>query len=330
MTTFGSSNIYLNAVRASLGEDTGSLIALCHSPNINKWAKYSPLTRNGGKWTVPVTYRALPYQAIDPWEFVEPPHYTARLGDFRMYADDFIPPVSFIFPSKIVAGDNFLGMGIFDSPYHISIGDVHSEYNNNALYPCVCLDDMNGMYSWAAGFDLGHIDLTGYDLGKEVRVTYCLSDTEKVMSAPNVTARFYSLNFGEGVYPQKVLPFDSLEVTDPNNPEDVDFNIQSLYYPVGNTCNFKTVDGRLGIHFTLKDSSGATINTPYFDYFINEDGGNSLGSRASYNDASESYIDIRPGILVSAFSSMRQLSMTLMKDGSLYVKKQMQRGSEIG
>lgn len=182
---------------------------LCHSPLINKWAKFSPLTANGGRWEAP-SKATQPYDATDQWYYQMPSNlnYDANLAQFGNYTDSFIYPASIMFPEQLWSDiDNMLSIGVqFGTPYIYGIDDAYPNFvvdGKLLLYPCACLSNDKGMYNWAAG------EMIPLLPGSEVfsgKVTFCLSDTKKDWRDPNVQANFYSLNF-DGTQPvSKTLP----------------------------------------------------------------------------------------------------------------------------
>lgn len=344
MATIQSSNISGRAVAKILREQpfphlysdgitrmSYDVWSLCHSDNLNVWAKNSPLTKNGAKWIAPLSTSSQPYDAVTAWTYNRPTVYDANLTDFAGYTDNVIPPVSLMFPDKVVAGlNNGLSIGIVrDMPYNISYEDVFPSTNYPELYPCVCFDDQKGLFNWVAGDGVGSIDLKGYNYGNTVRVTYCLSDTVKALADPNIAAKFYSLNFSGDFASQKVLPFEAGTVIDPNNPFNVTLTIASLYYPKGQTCTFKTTDGLLGVRFEIFDSSNNPIVRDFFDYQIEEQGGNMVQGRANWDEIEQRYVDRLPPTLISAFASLRPLNLIALSNGALYVKKMMPMGFDL-
>lgn len=334
MAVIGSTDVSRDLIRAMLGESSKSIWTISHNPNINKWAKFSPLSRNGGKWIAPQGATAHPKDATAAWYFRDPTSgYPARLGDFRSYTNEVIPPVSMFFPDKIIAGSNKgIAIGIMiDSPYMVSFEDVFPPDQYPKLYPCVCISDSKGVYVWEAADSINGIDLKGHSFTSPVTITYCMSDTKKALSDPNQIAQFYSLNFDGNFSSTKTVPFDSSGGGDvsPDNPHGVSMKLDSLYYPNGDSCTFKTIDGLLGIRFSITKSDGSPEIRDRFKYFINEQDGNSIQGYANYNELEERYVDPIPPLMISAYPILRPLTFTLHDSlGNIYYRTLMPMGAD--
>ncbi len=339
MAVISTNNISGRAVAQMLGEKPFmhnvngvdrlcfDLWQLCHSANLNVWAKRSPLTCNGAKWQSP-QYVASPLQAIEKWTYIRPSGYEANLSHFSDYTDEFIPPVSTGFPQELIQGVNngynFNIAFMNESQYHISFEDVFPEITYGKLYPCICIDDMVGNYIWVAAETIPNIDLTAYFTGKtQLRVTYCLSDTIKALDAPNVQAKFYSIRFSDDTIVSKVLPYKS------QSTSGLIVQVTSGYVANGSLCSFeKMTEMVIGLYANITDSNGNALQEDTLTADITEDGGNTQQitlTRVSGNEYSNARAQF-----TSAFNPVKGLYLVVYRNGKSEKKAILAKQSPIG
>lgn len=231
MATFGTNNISLNAVRAVLGEPTKSLWALCHNTNINRWAKYSPLTNHGSN----ISYKSLPVS--DPWNCAVWEHVPyniteARLGDFRQYDHNAFKPVTVMFPEKMYKNIiNAVACG------YQPTGDVNTTsilvqdvYRVDDKYFGVAIrkkGDTN--YSWVTSQTLGgsmvDIDLSklaGISNGTTIELVTFFSSAKKLIDGPHVMTDFYSVKCDANIIDRK--EYTVLNYSPPTNYTELTVN----------------------------------------------------------------------------------------------------------
>ncbi len=286
---------------------------LCHSANLNVWAKRSPLTCNGAKWQSP-QYAAAPLQAVEKWSYVRPSGYEANLSHFADYTDEFIPPVSIGFPQELIQGVNnsynFNISFMNESQYHISYEDVFAEATYGKLYPCICIDDMAGNVIWVAAAIIPNIDRKAYFTGKtQLRVTYCLSNAVKALDAPNIGGvKFYSIKFSDDTVVSKILPYKA------QSSSGLLVNVTSGYVANGSFCTFEKMnDTTLGLYCNITDSNGNTIQEDTLTADITEDGGNTQQVTLARTQGNE-YSNSR-ATFTSAFNLVKGIYLVVYRNG---------------
>lgn len=286
---------------------------LCHSANLNVWAKNSPLTYNGAKWSAP-GYVANPINAVEQWNYYSPTGYDANLSHFANYTDEYIPPVSLGFPPELVQGVNnsyFFSISLMiESEYHISFEDVFPTNTYGKLYPCICIDDLSGVYIWCAGDTIPDIDLTPYFNGKsQLRITYCMSDVPKELDAPNISGcKFYSLRFIESLESTKIIPYRSIVAS------GLILNITSGFVADRSLVSFEKLNEDIvGLYCIITDQNGNTLPDATITADIGEDNGNTKTITLTRTSGSE-YVNTKD-TFISAFDQVNALHLTVYRNG---------------
>lgn len=97
----GTTNISTTLVRNTLGESNNNVFLLCTSELINKWSRYKPVRDAGAGVNRPRGFLGLfGLNLPTNWDYLHPrggspggtPDEPGRLGDFREYKHDAIPP----------------------------------------------------------------------------------------------------------------------------------------------------------------------------------------------------------------------------------------------
>ena len=143
----GTTNISMSAVRTLLGESSWTLSGLCTSANINKWSKYKPVrgTWPAGEW--PYTYGVL---VDSSWAYVQP-NNNYRLGDFRNYDHDALPPIKLVdYPDASQLNKENLNFAIEinnDSSTALNLTDLGLNWvNPEGYYFCIKVGGVGGTY----------------------------------------------------------------------------------------------------------------------------------------------------------------------------------------
>lgn len=202
MAVFGTKNISLNAVRAALGETSKSLRDICRSPKINKWSRYSPLT-NGGNYIPFETYPVSNPFDVSQWEHTKRAITEAKLGDFRNYKHDALPPATIMFPTELykdLAWNQFVVNFEKETAYTEGIClDKVIDISNLYLGVAIRKKGSNG-YHWATtevkGGNIVSLNLTNvnyFDVNDIVECTVFFTPTKKNIDNPDVLTDFYSL-----------------------------------------------------------------------------------------------------------------------------------------
>lgn len=176
---------------------------LCHSPLIDKWAKFSPLTANGGKWVSPTSEND-PHGAVGDYEYSLPnPNYEANISQFAGYnhASKENLVVKCEFPANLWSDqDNPIPKGMYIrwlNDNYMGLEEVFKEHVVNGkveLYPCVAIGS-----DWCTGEK--YVAYPQFPtapprvLNQNVKMTFCLTDVEKKYwgDPMPVRANFYSL-----------------------------------------------------------------------------------------------------------------------------------------
>lgn len=292
---------------------THDLWDLCHHQNINIWAKRSPLTRNGAKWSS-ADYVSNPIQAVGQWSYFRPGSYIANLSHFADYTDEVVPPVSLGFPAELTNGVNnsynFNMSFMHDSQFHISYEDVFPVNTYGELYPCICIDDLSGNYIWVSDTSIPNIDLSSYFVGKtELRLTYCLSNTKKALDSPNVGGvKFYSIRFLDDTVVSKTIPYRS------KISSGLIVQVTSGYIAKYSTCTFEKMnETTIGLFANITDADGNELPEDTITADITEDNGNTQSIILSRTNGSE-YVNSR-AVFTSAHNPVKGLYLVVYRNG---------------
>lgn len=201
MIQLPNDNISVDLVRATLSEPTTSINGLCNSPNINRWAKYSPLTRNGEHIPYTCYPASLPFEC-QMWEYNPITSDGSHLGDFRNYLHSAVKPVFSGFPDKLYSNINnifAIGTSIGEGPY-ISLNDVYNSTNKYFGVAIRRVDDHSKMI-WGTDASKGStsvsVDLSKFSayFGSSRRVECIMfySSSNKPFDAPDLITDFYSI-----------------------------------------------------------------------------------------------------------------------------------------
>lgn len=196
-----NTNVSMRAVKSVLMEKANDLWGLCNSPNINKWAKYSPKTAGGTIIPFSTLPAAKPFE-LGSWKYTDRTASPAKLGDFRNYHHEAVEPVILGFPSEFYC--NF--------PTQFTIGITPKESNN------ICLQDVfnsDGKYFGVAirqknkpqnyiwgttetpGATQIDVDLSQhkawFPAGQVVEVIFFYCNSKKKFEDPDLQTDFWSL-----------------------------------------------------------------------------------------------------------------------------------------
>lgn len=236
---------------------------LCHSPLIDKWAKFSPLTANGGKWVSPSAAND-PHAAVGDYQYTLPnPNYDANISQFANYnhssKENLV--VRCEFPENLWSdainplprgnyirwtNDNFMGLE-----------EVFKEQIVNgkiALYPCVAIgsdwcttDNYTSPILFATAPPMV--------LNGTVKMTYCLCDVEKKHWGDPFppSANFYSL---------KAKPDTITSMMIPVKTQAINYNVDILSSAYG-SGTFATIKRRSdqvrGIYILITRQDGLPL-----------------------------------------------------------------------
>lgn len=206
MPIISEQNISMRNVKNVLKEKANDLWSICHSPRINKWARYSPLTEGGTN----ISFRNLPTHT--PWDQLIWEHTPsqvneAKLGDFRNYNHAAFAPMSGGFPAELYKNiNNMFMVGIVpDGGTIISTNDV---FNTNELHFGVAVRKKNdpSMYFWGTNPQKGSSSVTldlkpfgAFPTGTIVEVCLFYASAHKEAMDPDVINDYYSIRADENV-----------------------------------------------------------------------------------------------------------------------------------
>lgn len=166
-----NSNISVSMVKAELGAATNDVGQLCIHPNVNKWSRWKPVANpkignmtasdyaavytgvevsNNGNYglTIPDVVRTTSINSVpaaiedacaNSWEYRKPMggvNEPFRLGDFRNYYHQAVPPIQCTAPALTILGATENRLSIYfdldpgDSTYNLQAYDL---YNNGSI-----------------------------------------------------------------------------------------------------------------------------------------------------------------------------------------------------
>lgn len=184
---------------------------LCNSAAINKWARYSPLTR-GGKF---IPFSTLPNAnpfSVGAWKYERITASPANLSEFANYDHDAVIPVVLGFPSEMYSNYPMqFAIGITpEGAYGITLSDVIAA---DRKYFGVAIRQKNNPanYIWGTADTTGatvlSVDLTQHSAwfpaGQIVEVIFFYSDAKKKFEDPYIQTDFWSLMCDDTVAPIK-------------------------------------------------------------------------------------------------------------------------------
>lgn len=259
MAQIGNNNISLHAVRAILGESSRSLVSLCQSSKINKWSKKSPIAIAGGKWTSPTTTLNNAHTQGE-WSWMQNALTAYRLGDFREYTDVEVKPFTCTFPDELFKNSANRQFGSTDTPIGgntVSITEVGNLKEvlqlGGAIYKCLVIVNISRSSTVYTTY-LDNVDLSSFatwQLGDSIRVAYCLTDKQHVITDLGTAANFFSI---------KCTAYDMVTKTyvlsNPSRPWDV-INAPTVVQTGSYAMFTNPALGGLGFKFTIKGNTNA-------------------------------------------------------------------------
>jgi len=128
-------DITTQLVETALGESVSTVSGLCRSNNINKWSYYKPVS---GTWpydSIASTWYGI--AVLNGWTY-SPPAVDDRLGDFRGYEDNAIPPYTVDNDTHAINAPDIY-------PYGVGLDhfEVYFYVYTTALSGCLSVSDLN-------------------------------------------------------------------------------------------------------------------------------------------------------------------------------------------
>ncbi|MGL5689871.1 MAG: hypothetical protein ACRDD8_03530 [Bacteroidales bacterium] len=158
MSVFGTNTIAQSAVKVALNEPNANLRQLTSSPNLNKYAKYSPNTQNGAHMPFSCQAVSSPFDC-KVWTYTPANNTTnCRLGDFRQYTTSSPVPISTVFPAYLyvdIANTILINIANTDM-YSFAASDVIN-YNDMYFGFAIRKKGDNSSMMWGQIHKKGHL-----------------------------------------------------------------------------------------------------------------------------------------------------------------------------
>lgn len=225
--------------------------------NVSRWAKYSPRAVAGSYWRTPSASSPVSSTLEQVWTYNERWPIDSRMSYFANYENSMTPPVSLMWPEKLLKGkNNGFQPAYWDGlPYTFGLRDAIGVSLSTPIYMCVVYQRVsNGAYVYTT--DSLDNDLTPFwTIGEQIKVSYCATTTPHLLTDQIGVSEFFGLRFDTAEQVSRTYTLEATS-TGGNSIANMTLSNNAVYRNRMTYGEVLTDEGLLG--FSVTASSGTS------------------------------------------------------------------------